>query len=183
MLAAAAALDETDGLATAIRQLQVRVARQRRQRAAVGREKFDFRKIHHRLGLHLAVAGAQPFHQRHQGRLDFAAQHGLNAQLAQPLLIHRRVQAIHAQMRLRRERLDARYRFHRDARGGVHGDIDRHQMGTAQHLGLQTLQREIETMHLATGALEPGGRFGQAERLAADFVGIDQDDFHASGCG
>jgi hypothetical protein len=35
-------------------------------------------------------------------------------------------------------------------------------------------------MHCATGAREPGGRFGQAEGLAADFVGIDQDDFHAS---
>jgi len=56
-------------------------------------------------------------------------------------------------------------------------------MGSAQHLGFQALQREIEAMHLATGAPEPGGRFGQTERLAADFVGIDQDDFHASGCG
>jgi hypothetical protein len=36
-------------------------------------------------------------------------------------------------------------------------------------------------MHRATGASEPGGRFGQAEGLAADFVGVDQDDFHTSG--
>jgi hypothetical protein len=36
-------------------------------------------------------------------------------------------------------------------------------------------------MHRATGAREPRGRFGQTEGLAADFVGIDQDDFHAGG--
>ena len=81
-------------------------------------------------------------------------------------------------MRLRCDGLDARNRFHRDARGGVHGDIDRHHAGVAQHLGFQALQSKIEAMHFAAGACKPSGRLRRAERLAADFVGIDQDNFH-----
>lgn len=79
MFAAAAAFGEADGFAAAIRKLQVRVARERRQRAPIRRKKFNSGKIHNRLGLNLAVASAQPLHQRHQGRFDFTAQHGINA--------------------------------------------------------------------------------------------------------
>ncbi len=36
----------------------------------------------------------------------------------------------------------------------------------------------LRALHLAAGAREPGGRFSQAKRLAADFVGIDKDELH-----
>ena len=66
----------------------------------------------------------------------------------------------------------------RDARGSVHRDIDGDQIGAGQHLGFEHLQRQVEALHLAARALQPRSRFGQAERLTAEFVGIDEDDFH-----
>ena len=83
-------------------------------------------------------------------------------------------------MRLRRYGPHPRYRLHCYTCDGVHGDINRHDAGIAQYLVVQALQREIDAPHFATGASEPGGRLGQTEGLAADLIGIDQDDFHKS---
>jgi len=177
MLAAARAFGETDDLAAALGRDQVRIARQRRQAGAVGLDEIDFRQTHHWLGLrHVSVL--QPLHQRHQRRFHFTAEHRAYAQLAQQRLVHRRIQAINAQVRVRGELPDTRQRCNRNARGGVHRDIDSDQIGAGQHLGFEHLQRQIETLDLAALAFQPRGRLGQAERLAAEFVGIDQDDFH-----
>jgi hypothetical protein len=53
------------------------------------------------------------------------------------------------------------------------------QTGAGQHFRFEHLQGQIEALHLAALALKPRGWLGQAERLAAKFVRIDENNFHA----
>ncbi len=81
-------------------------------------------------------------------------------------------------MRLGCERLDAWQRLERNARRGVHGQIDGDHAGAAQHLGVEAIERQIQAVHPKSGPLQPGGGLGEPERLTAELVGVDQSDEH-----
>jgi len=161
------------------------VALQVRQAGAVGRDKCNPGKVHHGLDLHIArLTGAQPLRQAHQPRLKLAAQYGLHAEAAQQRLVHRRVQAVHAQMRVRRHFTDARNGLDRDAGGGVHADIQRSELRAGKQFRSEFLQREVDALHVESGLLQPCGRLGQGERLPAQLIGVDQYDLERhSGAG
>ena len=178
MLAAARPFCKADHPSFTLAHQQMRIARQRGQAGAVGCDEVDFCQTDDGFGLDFCVTLLHALHQRYQRRFYFAAQHGLDTQAAQHLLVHWRVQPVHAQMRVRRELLDARQRGDRDACGGMHRNVNRYQIGTGQHLGFEHLQRKVKTVHIAACALQPSGGFSQPKRLATQFVRINQDDFH-----
>jgi hypothetical protein len=97
VLAASAGLDEAERLPFAARQDQLRVAPKRRQAGAIGRRELHPVATHDRLDLFIAFfSGAQSARQADQPRFEFAAENGLDAKSAQQLLVHRRIEAVHA---------------------------------------------------------------------------------------
>ena len=184
VLAAPAALGKACHPGGAVRQHQVGVAGQRRQAAAVRSLERDPVQADHGFALHdrhrrLAhrrAMGPQPPGNGQQRRLHFPAQHAAHAQPTQQRLVHRGVEPVHAKVGMRGEPPDVGQGFHGDAGGGMHADIQRHQAGIPEQVGVELLQRKVEAGHRKTLVLEHGGRLGQGERLAPQFVRVDQHD-------
>ena len=117
---------------------------------------------------------SQALGEAQQSRLEFAAKNRSNAELSQEHFVHRRIQPVNAQVGPGGERLDARNRFDRDARSGVHADVERHEAGAGQAAGLELLQRKVDARHLETRPFQPCGGLGEREGLTPQFVRIDQ---------
>src|SRR3990170_7706678 len=130
MLAAPAALGKSYYLAAPVRQLQVGVTGKRREPGPVGGEKLDPAEIDEQLALGpIAASASQALGDAQQSGLEFAAKNRSDAEPSQEHFVHRRIQSVNAQVGPGGERLDARNRFDRDARRGVHADVDRHEAG------------------------------------------------------
>ncbi len=178
VLAAAARLGESDHALAAVRQVETRVARERGKPVAIGRHEPDLVEADHVLHLLCAVAGADALGGGQQRGLELAAEHGADTEVAEKRLVDGRVKPVDAQVRLGCERLDAWQRLERDARRGVHGQIDGDHAGAAQHLGVEAIERQIQAVHPKSGPFQPGGGLGEPERLTAELVGVDQSDEH-----
>ncbi len=72
-----------------------------------------------------------PVRQGNQAGFEFAAQNGFDAQLAQIRVVQRRVETVATQVRRRIQAPDLLDHFHRQPRGGVHGQIECHEIGRA----------------------------------------------------
>ena len=68
-------------------------------------------------------------------------------------------------MRLRRHFTDARNGFDCDPGGGVHADIQRHQLRAGEQGRIEFLQGEVDALYLKSALLQPGAGFGQRKRL------------------
>jgi hypothetical protein len=71
---------------------------------------------------------------------SIAAQHGVHAELAQSRLVHRRVEAVDAEVGIRREPPDVGKGLHRDAGGRVHAYVDGDDARIGENLGIELLQ-------------------------------------------
>ena len=151
----------------AVGQEQMGVAFQLRQAGTVGGQKIDFGQMHHRPCLRIAgCARAQPPRQARQRRLALAAEDGFHAQAAQHCLVHRRIQPVHAQMRMRRQGADARQGFDRDAGGGMHADIHSHQARAREQVRIEFLQRQVDALHVESVPLAARRRARPARTAA-----------------
>ena len=178
VLAAAARLREGDGLFRAVRKHQPRVAFERRQAGTLGHHEIDLAAIHdRRCRGNSRAAIARIARGGEQLRLEFAADHLAGAACLKQRGVHRRVKPVCAQARARRERPDARKRFERDARRGVHAKVYRDQGRIAPGDAVELLQRQVDAGDAETFAREQRRGLRQRERLAAELVGTDQDDF------
>ena len=148
---------------------------QRRKPGSIGREKLDPGETDDRLALDLyAAIASQALGEAQQPRFEFAAENSPNAEFSQERFIHWCVQTVNAQVSRGGERFDARDRFDRDARGGVHADVDRHEAGAGEGVGIERLQRKIDARHLQARPFQPCGGLCERERLAPQFVRIDE---------
>jgi hypothetical protein len=97
----------------------------------------------------------------------------IGAELAQQLLVHGRIQAIHRQMRMRHDVPNVRDRLDHDPRSGVHANVYRDRPGVRKQGGVEPLQRKIDAFDVEPGLFQPCARLGRRERLPPAFVRID----------
>ena len=67
-----------------------------------------------------------------------------------------------------------------EARGGVHRKIKNDQLRFAKCGFIKRLARKIETADGMSVFAEPGRGRSQAKRLAAEFIGAKQENFHGT---
>jgi|GEM_PF-1610143 len=77
-------------------------------------------------------------------------------------------------MSRRSQRPNLEQRGNGDTGGGVHTQMNRHQSRTAQDIGIELLQREVEADDVEAGSFQQCRRVGQVERLAAELVRVDE---------
>ena len=177
VLAPPAALGKSGHPRRSVRHHEMRVARERRQDAAVGHREGDAGEADDRLALALRrPAGPKPPAQRDQCRLDLAAQHRVNAEFAQPGLVHRRVEPVDAEVCLWREPSEVGERRHGDAGCRVHAHVDGDHARTPEDRRIELLQRQVEAGHGKAVATQQRRRGGEGERLPAQLVGVDEND-------
>ena len=180
VLAAPAALGKPGDAGRSVRQHQVGVAGELWQTTAVRHLERDPAQADDRLALgHCRSSrriGPESPAKGNQRGLQLPAQHGAHAQSAQQRLIHGGVEPVDAEVGLRGESFDVGQGLHRDAGGGMHAHIKRHQARILQDFGIELLQRKIEAAHRKALALEPGGRLRQGKRLPPQLIGVNEDD-------
>ena len=177
VLAAAAAFGESGDPLRAIGQDQLRIARERGQPRAIGRDERHLVAAYQRFPLRRdGAVRAQALREIEQRRLELAAEHGGGATRAQERLVHGGVEAIHAKMGAGREPAHLGQRLDGDPGRGVHADVERDQTRVIELGRVEPLQREVDAFDVEAGAREPRGRRRQRERLATELVGVDQDD-------
>ena len=107
----------------------------------------------HRLGLRhrLCLPRLQAADEGEQSSLKLSTQDGPSPQAAQECLIHRRIEAVEAEMSARVQSFDVLHHMRSDACGGVHRDIERHHIGGSNLLLVQATARQILTYHSRAG--------------------------------
>ena len=163
------------------------VALERRQPRAARRQELELLErdqravggpVAQRVGIR---AVHQPPCEASQAGLELAAQEGVDAEGAQVALVQRGVEPVGAQVGRGVERAHPRDLALGQAGRGVHGQEERHQVGGANRPLVQRLDREVEAAHRRSLALEPGSGRGEAEGLAAEIVGRDEEGVHGKG--
>src|SRR5713101_110543 len=187
MLAAAAGFGVTHGAMLAAGDDQVRILVQRDEPGAVGDVKFQPRERSDRLGLPGGDRGpvgltgvADSRNQMRQPLFEFSPEHGVNAEPAQIRFIHRGVKAVKTDMRSGIQFSNQGNQRHREARGRMHGHVERNQISPANGVFSKRFTREIETRYLRASVPEPRCRRRQPKRLAAQFVRRDEHDIQRS---
>ena len=178
MLAAAATLGKSDRLVCTIRHDQAGIFLKGRQLAAVRDDEFCLAEVDQWYALACRLTRLQMPDHLHQAGFVFSTDDGLHTERAEQLDIHRCVKPVNAQVRAWRELPDLRQRLDGDTCRGVHGNIDGHDFGCRAQAIVESLYRQVAAVDAATFPRQPGRRFSQAERLAAQLVGIDQRNSH-----
>jgi hypothetical protein len=106
-----------------------------------------------------------------QGGFVFAADAGFDAQAAQQFRVERRVESVASQARAGVELLHAFDHGQSQARGGVHGQVKRHQAGLTDGVFVQLLHGQIRAIDVVAVAPQPRLRGTEPERLMAKIVG------------
>jgi hypothetical protein len=102
----------------------------------------------------------------------------IDAALAQPCGIQRRVQAVRRDTCRRVDARDALDEGRGQARRRVHRQIKRDERRDGNPFVAQLLARGVDAIDINTRMAQPRGRRGQAERLAAEVVGRNQKYAH-----
>ena len=109
-------------------------------------------------------------------RLVLASDDGVHPEPAESPCIDRCIQTVCAQHRPRRQGADFRKHFERNPGRGVHRQVDGDHVGRGERIAGQGLDGQIAAMHPKPGVVEPARRLAEAERLAPQLIGADQDD-------
>ena len=155
----------------------MRVLFRRRQVVAIGHQEILTDERNLRLNLRQPRAGRaslQAENQAQQPLLKLSPKDRAEAQTTQQARIDRGVQSKCAQVGGRVEFPDPLQRAHGDPRRSVHGQIKADQAGGAYCLFVQRLSREVQRSRVEAGSAQPRRGRGQPKRLAAQFVGRDQ---------
>ena len=183
MLAPAAGLGVADRPALVLPQLQIGIAGERGQVSPVGNAEALLGQRDHRLALAhgrgIGTRRRQPLVQADQPALELAAENGLAPEPAQEVLVHRRVEAVEAQMDAWVQGFQAGHDGRRQPRGRMHRQVQGDKPGRAHRRLVQALDRKIDAPDTGPRRAQPRRRRGQAERLMAQLVGREKDDLHA----
>jgi len=114
-----------------------------------------------------------------QAFLKFAAEDCLRAQFAQISLVHRRIEAIEAEVRAGIEAAHRLDQLRGEARGGVHRHVKRYEIGGADGFFSEGFAREVETSHRSAALPQPGRRRRQPKRLPSQLISGNENDVHA----
>ena len=114
-----------------------------------------------------------------EAALEFAAENRGDSKRSQIVGVHRRIQTVAAEMRVRILLAQRRDELRGEARGGVHREIQRNQARAADGLLIERLASQIEAGNAVTALTQPCCRRDHAKRLATEFVRRDQHDLHA----
>jgi hypothetical protein len=81
-------------------------------------------------------------------------------------------------VRVRIQFANRRDQLHAKARGGVHGNVERDEIGFAYRFWTKRFPGKVEAGDYGTPGANPRRRRGQTKRLVAKLVGGDQNDIH-----
>ena len=180
MLAAAAAFGEARDALRAIGQDQLRIAGKRGQPRAIGCDERNLCETYGCLSSRRdGVTVAQTLGQIEQRRFELAAENAAGAPRTQERLVHGGIETVDAEMGAGCELAHLGQGFDGDPRGGMHADAERDQTRPGELARGEFVQREVDALDVEACPREPSGRGRERERLAAELVGVDQDDFEA----
>ena len=106
-----------------------------------------------------------------QGLLEFATQQTRDTERAKTFSADRRIESVGAEVRPRVHAPKGLDEFQREARGCVHGYVERDEAGFTQSLFVQRLARQVEASNLMTALTQPSSGRSQAKGLPSQFVG------------
>src|SRR5262249_34467228 len=121
----------------------------------------------------------QPAREADQACFELSTQDCLSPKPAQKCLIEWSIQSITTNMSPRIPFAYSLDGLHSQARRGVHGQIERHQVRVAQSFTKQGRIGEIDAVHLVSIGSQPSRRRAKSERLPAEFVSGNEDCFQA----
>ena len=187
MFAAAARFGVPHRTCRPVGQLERGVFRERRKRRSIGDEEANPRNLWRgpfRPALaalkgppHSALCcGAGPLRQLF---LEFAAEHRVDANRSEPLPVERRVEPVRADSRRPVQRARLRDDGRGQARGRVHREMERDDVGRLDVGIAQPLLRHVDADDVPAAGAQPGRRRRESEGLAAHFVGADEKRLHS----
>lgn len=106
----------------------------------------------------------------HERFFKLAAEDGRDAQRAQIVDVHRRVQAVTTQMGTGIQSAQRRDELRRQSRCRVHGQVDCNERSRANCSFMKRLPCQIEQRDLVAAPAEPGSGRGQPKRLAPQLI-------------
>jgi hypothetical protein len=130
-----------------------------------------------RLGLD---SGKVTPHQTDEAGLKFPTQNCRDPGGAQVLLVQGGVETVATQVRRRIQHPDARDRLDSQARGGVHRQVKRNQLGLLDFKLGKCADRGIDRGYVMTFRTQPGRWRSYPEGLASQFISRDKDNPHLS---
>ena len=122
--------------------------------------------------------GRERRRQRHQRRLELAADHRVAAVREQVLRVQRRVEPVEADVAARIDPADQRSHAHAQPERCVHGNGDRDQSGACRLLRVELLDGDVQRFGGESGALEEGQRRGHGQRLMPQLIARHEQDSH-----
>src|SRR5690348_5906142 len=147
---------------------------------AIGDKKFLASKRNDRLGLLLrAAAIGDAGGEMEQAFFEFAAKNCLDAESAEPGLVHGRIEAVKANMRRGIDAMDGGKKFDGEASGRMHGNVKGNERRAADDFFAERLAGEVEANDFVAARAKPCGGRGQAEWLAAKLIGRNEDNSHS----
>ena len=176
MLAAAAGFGVAGDARAATGQLDVRVPLETGKQTTVRHEEPLPVQGDRRFGLclpwrGLRFVGGEPLDQRDEPLLELTAEDRPGAELAQILLVHRRIQTVEAEVGVRVDLLHTLHKAGRQPGGGVHWHVERHQVRGGNRRLVQALDGQIEAGDPRSRLAQPGRGRRQTERLMPQLVG------------
>ena len=171
--AAAAGLGVAGESGAAVGHLELRVAFEARKTAAVGHPEPLPGQGHGWCRSPSPVA-----HEPGELRFELTPDHGHGAETAQKLGVGRGVEAEKAQLDVRVQAPDVGDDLDGEAGGGVHGHVERHEIGGGDGHLVEGRSREVDARHPGADLRQPRRRAGQPERLMPALVRGDKDDVH-----
>tara|TARA_B100000586_G_C19777457_1_gene288552 strand:+ start:191 stop:523 length:333 start_codon:yes stop_codon:yes gene_type:complete len=106
-----------------------------------------------------------PGHHLKQRLFELAAEHVLDAKVAQQGFVRRTVQSVAAELRRWGQCTYLPNNWHRQSRRRMHREMKRHEI-TVERVESERLAGEIDSRNLGTGLAQPGRRRRQAKGLA-----------------
>ena len=147
---------------------------------AIGDKKFLASKRNDRLGLLLrAAAIGNSRGEMEQTFFEFAAKNSLDTKFSEPGFVHRRIEAVKANMRRGIDATDGGEKFDGEASGRMHGNVEGNERRAADDFFAKWLARQIETNDFVATRTKPCRGRSKAERLAAKLISRNEDNSHS----
>ena len=105
-----------------------------------------------------------------------------HTQAAQIIGIHRRIESVATNVRLGIHVTHPFHHRYRQPRCGMHGQMERDQIGGLHSFQRKRVHREVGAGHLMAIGAQQCCRGREAEWLSTQFVGGDEEDAHGYGC-
>ena len=122
----------------------------------------------------------QAFRKMDKAIFEFTAKNRGDSQRPQVVHVHRRIETVAAQVRVRIQFAQGRKQLRGQAGGCVHRQINGDQLGITNRGLVERLPRQVERHDLMAALPQPSCRRGQTKWLPAQLVGRNEKDVHAA---